>query len=87
MNRWLSFYNPEVAAFVNDTTNKQLPCSDKQELYNLYYTLLPKLKFKRIAYIKKAKKEADKEEIIIIPEFQSKKEYNNCVELVKELCI
>ena len=87
MNRWLSFYNPEVAQFINDATNKQLPCSDKSEMYELYFNLLPKLKFKRITYIKKTKKEPEKEALIIVSEFQSKKEYNNNVELMKELCI
>ena len=61
-NRWLSFYNKELPGFVNETLNKFGGIfDDKQEAYKLYYYLIPRLKWKRISYIKKKKK--DKEEI------------------------
>jgi deoxyinosine 3'endonuclease (endonuclease V) len=40
---------------------------------------MPKLKYKKIDYIKKVKKE-DKEEEVYIPEFLSKREYKQYVE-------
>ena len=61
-NRWLSFYSKELPGFVNETLNKFGNIfDDKQESYKLYYYLIPRLKWKRISYIKKKKK--DKEEI------------------------
>ena len=61
-NRWLSFYSKELPGFVNETLNKFGNIfDDKQEAYKLYYYLIPRLKWKRISYIKKKKK--DKEEI------------------------
>jgi hypothetical protein len=43
---------------------------------------LPKLKFKRINYIKKIKKEKkQKEEKLFIPEFLSEREYKQLVEI------
>jgi hypothetical protein len=88
INRWLSFYSPEVAVLVNDLTNKQPHTNDKNDLYDFYFSLYPKLKFKRINYIKKTKKETKKEDKeVFIPEFLSKKEYDKYVEFKKELDI
>jgi hypothetical protein len=59
-NRWLSFYSKELPSFVNETLNKFGNIfDDKQETYKLYYYLIPRLKWKRISYIKKKKKEQD----------------------------
>ena len=61
-NRWLSFYNTELPGFVNETLNRFGSIfDDKQETYKLYYYLIPRLKWKRITYIKK--KKTDKDEI------------------------
>ena len=61
INRWLSFYSKDTPNFVNETLNKYSNLfEDKQQQYRLYYNLIPRLKFKRIKYIKKIKK--DKEE-------------------------
>lgn len=88
INRWLSFYSPEVAVLVNEVSNKQPHTNNKQELYDFYYSIMPRLKFKKIAYIKKTKKEAVKEDKeTVLPEFLSKREYENYVELKKELDI
>lgn len=62
-NRWLSFYSKDTPNFVNETLNKYSNLfDDTQQQYRLYYNLIPRLKFKRIKYIKKIKK--DKEEDI-----------------------
>ena len=52
-NRWLSFYNNDMCVFTND---------DKQQSYRLYYYLIPRLKWKRINYIKKKKKDEDSDD-------------------------
>tara|TARA_R110000803_G_scaffold95337_5_gene163188 strand:- start:399 stop:773 length:375 start_codon:yes stop_codon:yes gene_type:complete len=62
INRWLSFYSKDTPIFVNETLNKFAGVfDDKQATYRLYYNLIPRLRFKRITYIKKVKKQ-DKEE-------------------------
>lgn len=63
-NRWLSMYSKETVGFVNATLNKYCGIfdTDKQSTYRLYFNLIPRLKFKRITYIKKVKKDKDKKE-------------------------
>ena len=47
-----------MAVFANDTLNRFSSIFDnKQDTYNLYYYFIPSLKWKRISYIKKKKKE------------------------------
>lgn len=63
-NRWLSMYSKDTVSFVNETLNKYCGIfdTDKQKTYRLYYNLIPRLKFKRISYIKKIKKDKDKQD-------------------------
>lgn len=62
LNRWLSFYSKDTPHFVNETLNRYTGLfEDKQQLYRLYYNLIPRLKFKRIQYIKKVKKDKEEE--------------------------
>jgi hypothetical protein len=62
-NRWLSFYSKDTPNFVNETLNKYSNIfEDKQQQYRLYYNLIPRLKFKRIKYIKKIKGQKEEEE-------------------------
>lgn len=62
-NRWLSFYNKGMASFTNETLNRFGSIfQDKQQQYRLYYYFIPRLKFKRIAYNKKLKRENTEEE-------------------------
>tara|TARA_R100000152_G_C6761523_1_gene185664 strand:- start:472 stop:828 length:357 start_codon:yes stop_codon:yes gene_type:complete len=59
-NRWLSFYDNNMCVFTNETLNKFSTLFDnKQESYKLYYYLIPRLKWKKISYIKKKKKEEE----------------------------
>ncbi len=57
-------YSKETVGFVNATLNKYCGIfdTDKQQTYKLYYNLIPRLKFKRITYIKKVKKDKEKQE-------------------------
>ncbi len=58
-NRWLTMYSKDTVGFVNETLNKYCGIfdTDKQKTYKMYYNLIPRLKFKRISYIKKVKKD------------------------------
>ena len=64
LNRWLTMYSKDTVGFVNATLNKYCGIfdTDKQKTYKLYYNLIPRLKFKRISYVKKKKKDKDQKE-------------------------
>ena len=63
VNRWLSFYGASQAVFVNETLNRFTGLlEDKNEMYKLYYNLIPTQKFKKIAYVKKKKEKEEKED-------------------------
>ena len=86
-NRWLSFYNNDMSVFTNETFNKfSTIFNDKQQAYRLYYYLIPRLKWKKIRYIKKTKKDGDEEEhleLIAKNKNISKRELLQYVELAK----
>ena len=85
VNRWTSMYSKELNEYINETTNKYWNLfDDKLSQYNYIYSVIPRLKFKRLNYLKKIKKEKkSKEEIPLIPEFFSQREYKHLVELEK----
>ena len=64
INRWLTMYSKDTVGFTNETLNKYCGIfdTDKQKTYRLYYNLIPRLKFKRIYYIKKVKKDKAEQE-------------------------
>lgn len=63
LNRWCSMYSPDIARIINETTNKKMEfLTLKQDQYNYIFNILPKVKKKRINYIKKIKNEENKEE-------------------------
>ena len=71
--------------YVNETTNKYWSLfDDKISQYNYVFSIFPRLKFKRLNYLKKIKKEKKtKEDKLFIPEFFSEREYKQLVELDK----
>lgn len=83
INRWVSMYNGDLAVFVNNFFNKSLPFESKDGYFAYYYNLIPKLKFKRLAYIKKTKKDTDSEPL---PkrEFLSEREMSMYVDLMSK---
>ena len=89
-NRWLTMYSKETVGFVNETLNKYCGIfdTDKQKTYKLYYNLIPRLKFKRITYIKKVKKDKEKQEeevnlkMIAKNNFMSSRELEQYKELI-----
>ena len=61
INRWCSMYSPELATIINNTTNWLGSIFvTKREHYKFVKSILPKVRFKHIPYIKKVK--VDKEE-------------------------
>ncbi len=68
LNRWCSMYSSDVTQIINETTNRYKEVfSLKQDQYNYILNILPKVKRKRIDYIKKIKtEEKEKDENIPI---------------------
>lgn len=86
VNRWLSFYSPEVASYINAFCNTyQGNQNSKQDQFNYIFHVVPKLKFKRLEYVKKVKKEPKEKEAVLIPEFLSQREYKNIVEFSEHI--
>jgi hypothetical protein len=93
INRWISFYSKTHAIFVNETLNKFSSLfEDKNEMFKLYNNLTPKVKFKRIEYIKKnkkdekAKQDDDMMKLFARNNFLSKRELDMYVDLTNNLC-
>lgn len=58
INRWASMYSPEIATLVNNTVNWLYNTFEtKQQYYRFVSRVFPRLKFKRIHYIKKNKEQ------------------------------
>lgn len=74
--RFLSFYDPAYVGYVNDTLNTYgnvLKTPENQ--FKFFDNVIPKLRRKKILYIKKPKEEKLKEETPV-PEFYSRREIN-----------
>lgn len=57
VNRWASMHSPETAWLINETYNKLWDIfTTQEERYRFQMAVIPRLKFKRINYIKKIKK-------------------------------
>jgi hypothetical protein len=64
INRWMSMYSMEMLEIINDTSNQYSSIfTTKQEAYDWLYYLFPRLKFKKIAYIKKNKIDKDEKKV------------------------
>lgn len=92
VNRWISFYSKAHAVFVNETLNKFNDLfEDKNELFKLYNNLTPKVKFKKIEYVKKIKKDEkakqddDMIRLFARNNFLSKRELDMYVDLTNSL--
>lgn len=61
INRWLSFYDKTQAIFVNETLSKfHSIFENKEDVLNLYLNFIPKLKYKKIEYVKKTSTKKEK---------------------------
>lgn len=91
ISRWLSFYSDSQCIFVNETLNKfGYIFQDKQQQYRLFFNLIPRLRFKKIQYIKKKKEQQEKEEKLPMVQvarqmFMSAKELQQYVDLAKTI--
>lgn len=71
--RYLSFYDKDYVNYVNDTLNTYSSVFDSPEgKFKFFDNIIPKVKRKKIEYVKKVKEV--KEDEIPIPEFYSKRE-------------
>lgn len=60
VNRWISMYSPELAYIINETTNKYHSIFDeKRDTYKFLKVIMPRMRRKRINYIKKPKKDQE----------------------------
>ena len=78
VTRYFSFYDDgKYIDYINSTINKYYGIfKSTEEEYKFYENIIPKLKKKKINYIKKIKKDKNKETPIkVIPDFYSKKEW------------
>ena len=58
-NRWLSMHSDVAAEIVNDSANKYWSqLTQKQDHYEFLLNLFPKLKWRKLSYIKKNKEES-----------------------------
>ena len=58
VNRWCSMYSADITQIINETTNLYgKTFTTKQEQYEFVLNILPKVKKKRINYIKKNKED------------------------------
>ena len=62
VNRWASMHSPETAWLINETYNKLWDIFEtNEERYRFQMMIIPKLRRKRINYIKKKKKVKSKD--------------------------
>ena len=58
VNRWISMHSPECAQYINNTVNRLYPVFDsKRDHYKFLKSIIPKVRYKHIPYIKKIKVE------------------------------
>lgn len=65
INRWISMYSIELCYFINKTTNfnfKNIFGDSKEDIYNYFFNVIPKVPYKKIQFIKKNKKEINNED-------------------------
>jgi hypothetical protein len=76
VGRYMSFYDKNLTNYVNETINRYGHVfKDTDDQFKFYENVIPKLKKKRINYIKKATKDTERDSFPkSIPEFYSKRE-------------
>lgn len=64
LQRWCSMADETSTKIINETSNKWLRLmSDEKQVYQLFFTVLPKIRSKRVAYIKKNNKSTTADDI------------------------
>ena len=65
VNRWMCMYSIDMVSIINDTSNRYGHIiKTKRDQFNWLYNFFPRLRFKRISYIKKAKAAEDQDNSI-----------------------
>lgn len=65
LNRWCSMADKDLVNLINETGNKYGKVFEsKQDQYNFVFNLYPKIKKKKIEYIKKQKEKQEEDESI-----------------------
>lgn len=86
--RWLTMCSPKVATTINETSNRLFyNLQDNENWYKFFMIALPKDRYKKLNYIKKAKKEKvniDKEEEMNILANQMEISKREIKELIKQ---
>jgi hypothetical protein len=88
LQRWCSMADKNTSIILNNTTNKWLiHTQDKQYIYKLLVTILPKMQQKKIAYLKKQNKSDKTEDISNICKTLecSEREYNEALKILNSL--
>jgi 2-succinyl-5-enolpyruvyl-6-hydroxy-3-cyclohexene-1-carboxylate synthase len=62
IQRWISMISPEMAYVVNETSNSISPAMQSKQMWHDYFlTVIPKIGYKKIEYIKKPKSAPSKD--------------------------
>ena len=78
IQRWCSMHSPSLAHIINETTNMYWTSLDTNSAwYMSLNSIIPKCSFKKIVYIKKAKKELDNKEKEYLQKIASSLEISN----------
>jgi hypothetical protein len=78
VNRYFSFYsNGDYVDYINDTTNMYHSIfNTSEEQYKFFENIVPKLKKRKINYVKRIKKNENTDEVVKqIPDFYSRREW------------
>jgi hypothetical protein len=76
VSRYLTFYDKDFTEYANDTVNTYGNVfKTKEDQFRFYEQIIPKVKKRRVVYIKKPREEVVKDKMpMAIPEFYSKRE-------------
>ncbi len=90
LNRWCSMYSSDIAQIINETSNRYGKLfQTKQEQYEFLLNMLPRVKKKKLNYIKKVKEDPKKEdtELALIAKAMeiSKRELEENIKLLETL--
>lgn len=88
LQRWCSMADNDATHIINETTNKWLTTNlSKKHCYQLMLSILPKIRQKKVAYLKKANKSTSADEIenISIAVELSKREVEKSLEFLESL--
>lgn len=85
INRWISMYSPEMAEYINLSTNSNFCLfNTKQEQYDFLFSVMPRIRKRKISYIKKTKEPLNSKSDSTNLEFIAKQKELSKKELMKQ---